>query len=245
MENDVFSGSDPEQIRLMEERVILVDEKDRVLGDMSKKDSHLVSNNLPLHRAFSVFLFDSHGRMLMQQRAPAKITFPSYWTNTVCSHPLYTPFELGSDVSDPALGAKRAALRKLDHELGIKKGSIHSDELHYMSRIHYRAECKDGIWGEHEMDYVFMVQKDVQLEPQSNEVCDVRYVDVPELKSMFDKAEASQLELTPWFCHIMNSFGWDWWQLLLQEGAGALPSAQDANTVHSLGFDKSPLESRM
>lgn len=239
MVHDALANSDPEQVRLMEERVILVDPKDHVLGDMSKKDAHLVSNNLPLHRAFSIFLFDSRGRMLMQQRAPTKVTFPSYWTNTVCSHPLYTPFELGSDASDPTLGVKRAALRKLEHELGVKKHSVHPDELQFMSRIHYRAECKDGIWGEHEIDYVFMVQKDVELAPQSNEVCGVRYVDIPELKSMFDKARASDLELTPWFCHIMNAFGWKWWHLLLQEGAGALKSAQDVDIVHAVGFDTS------
>lgn len=47
-----------------------------------------------LHRAFSVFLFNSKGELLLQQRAPEKITFPEYWTNTCCSHPLYNPDEL-------------------------------------------------------------------------------------------------------------------------------------------------------
>jgi isopentenyl-diphosphate Delta-isomerase len=47
-----------------------------------------------LHRAFSVFIFNSKGELLLQQRASEKITFPDYWTNTCCSHPLYTPDEL-------------------------------------------------------------------------------------------------------------------------------------------------------
>lgn len=229
---DVLSNADPEQARLMNERVILVDPSDNVIGDMSKKDAHLVSENLPLHRAFSVLLFDSEGRMLLQQRAPTKITFPSYWTNTVCSHPLHTPTELGTDVGDSVFGAKRAAIRKLGHELGIKESDVHPNDLHYMTRILYRAECSDGTWGEHELDYIFIIQKDLQLTPEPNEVCDVRYVDASELSSMFADAEASRLKLTPWFCHIVKSFGWRWWELLRSEGLSTLSRAQDAEKIH-------------
>lgn len=51
-------------------------------------------NNGMLHRAFSVFLFNQKGELLLQQRSDAKITFPGYWTNTCCSHPLYFEIEL-------------------------------------------------------------------------------------------------------------------------------------------------------
>ena len=68
------------------------------------------------HRAFSVFLFDKENRLLLQQRASEKITFPSYWTNTCCSHPLMRADET---IEEKAFGVKNAATRKLEHELGI------------------------------------------------------------------------------------------------------------------------------
>lgn len=233
---DVLSDSDPVQVQLMKERVILVDPSDTVIGHMSKKDSHLLSNDLPLHRAFSLFLFDQDGRMLLQQRAPTKVTFPSFWTNTVCSHPLYRPEELGDDANDPTLGAKRAVIRKIDHELGVGDNSLETSDLHYLTRIRYRAHCDDGIWGEHELDYIFFAQKNVTLKPEPNEVCNTRYVSVPELKSMFLEADNDRkISLTPWFRHIMKSFGWEWWKILLDHGLQGLQKAQDSETVHAMG----------
>lgn len=233
----VLAGSDPEQIRLMSEEVILVDHEDKVVGSMSKKDSHLVSNDLPLHRAFSIFLFDTKGRMLLQQRAAEKITFPSFWTNTVCSHPLHMPSELGlNDNNNQVTGAKRAALRKLSHELGVKEGAVLLKDLHYMTRIHYRADCDGGLWGEHEVDYIFMAMKDIELEPEPNEVRAVRYVTQEELKTLFVEAKGSEsLRFTPWFCHIVNEFGWDWWNTLLLKGTDGLQDLQDTKTVHLMG----------
>merc|ERR1719261_893257 len=79
---------------LMEkDTVLLLDDEDNVIGSASKKDSHVFSAEQPygqLHRAFSVFIFDeTDGRLLLQQRASSKITFPDVWTNTCCSHPLH------------------------------------------------------------------------------------------------------------------------------------------------------------
>ena len=110
---------DDTQVKLMEEQCILVDRDDRVVGHNSKKMCHIISQDGTvgiLHRAFSVFLFNSSGKLLLQQRSPAKITFPSYFTNTCCSHPLYLPEELEEEKQ---LGVRRAAQRKLFHELGI------------------------------------------------------------------------------------------------------------------------------
>lgn len=233
---DVLAGSDPEQIRLMNERVILVDEKDNVIGNMSKKDSHLISNDLPLHRAFSVFLFDEKGRMLLQQRAAEKVTFPLYWTNTVCSHPLHIPSELGDeDNGDAVAGTKRAAIRKLSHELGIRRGDVKMDDLRYMTRILYRAPCDDGIWGEHELDYVFVAQKNVHLNPSVNEIKDVRYVTQSELRDMFNRdGGADGTRLTPWFKHIVNGFGWSWWDSVLSSGAPRLSNHEDTVRIHTM-----------
>lgn len=234
---DVLADSDPEQVRLMGEEVILVDHEDRVIGSMSKKDSHLISNDLPLHRAFSVFLFDPQGRMLLQQRAATKVTFPSYWTNTVCSHPLHTPSELGSeDNGDEVIGAKRAALRKLTHELGMRKGALTTDDLHYLTRIHYRANCDNGVWGEHEVDYVFLAQKEVELSPEPNEVSAVQYVTEQGLEAMFREADRSEtVRLTPWFRYIVESFGWSWWKTLLDKSTSGLKEIQDIKTIHAMG----------
>lgn len=102
-----------------------------------------------LHRAFSVFLFNDKNELLLQQRASEKITFPDMWTNTCCSHPLGIPGEGGSNLPDAIEGAKRAAQRKLDHELGIKPEQVPIEKFKFLTRIHYKAPS-DGKWGEHE-----------------------------------------------------------------------------------------------
>ena len=114
-----------------------------------------------LHRAFSVFLFDSQNRLLLQQRADAKITYPDLWTNTCCSHPLNYPEEGGLDLKYAVPGAKRAAVRKLWDELAIKPTVTESesflDKFKFLTRIIYKAvnvspKEKPGeeTWGEHE-----------------------------------------------------------------------------------------------
>ena len=106
-----------------------------------------IKNGL-LHRAFSAFVFrPSDGKLLLQQRASEKITFPDMWTNTCCSHPL-DDFE-EEKIEKDQLGVKIAASRKLEHELGIPRQQTPIDEFQYLTRIHYLAPS-DGPWGEHE-----------------------------------------------------------------------------------------------
>ncbi|KAG8982378.1 isopentenyl-diphosphate delta-isomerase idi1, partial [Tulasnella sp. 427] len=86
-----LSEYDPEQSRLMSERCIVVTPQDKPIGALDKKTCHLMENINKglLHRAFSAFVFHPQsGKLLMQQRATEKITFPDMWTNTCCSHPL-------------------------------------------------------------------------------------------------------------------------------------------------------------
>ena len=104
-----------------------------------------------LHRAFSVFLFDHNNRLLLQRRASEKITFPNMWTNTCCSHPLGVPEETGSELPAAVEGAKRAAQRKLEQELGIKAKQVPLENFNFLTRIHYKA-ASDGKWGEHESE---------------------------------------------------------------------------------------------
>jgi len=166
-----LSSYDPEQSRLMDEKCILVDEDDNAIGAVDKKTckstqlvflittiahfillriGHLMENINKglLHRAFSVFIFrPSDGKLLLQQRASEKITFPDMWTNTCCSHPL-DDFE-AEKIEKDQLGVRVAASRKLDHELGIPQSQTPVDEFQYLTRIHYLAPSS-GMWGEHE-----------------------------------------------------------------------------------------------
>ncbi|KAH8700813.1 isopentenyl-diphosphate delta-isomerase [Talaromyces proteolyticus] len=204
-----LEGYDEEQVRLMEEVCIVLDNDDKPIGSASKKTCHLMTNidRGLLHRAFSVFLFDSNNRLLLQQRAAEKITFPDLWTNTCCSHPLGIAGETGAELSAAVEGVKRAAQRKLDQELGIKAQQVPLDKFDFLTRIHYLAPS-DGKWGEHEIDYILFIQADVDVNPNPNEVQDIKYVTPDELKSMFNDPA---LKFTPWFKLICNSMLFEWW----------------------------------
>lgn len=117
----------------MPAEVILVDPQDQVLGKMEKLEVH--EKGL-LHRAFSIFLFNSKGEMLIQQRALEKYHSPGLWTNACCSHP------------SPGESLEQACSRRLMEELGI------SAELSYMFQFTYRAELENGLI-EHELDHVY------------------------------------------------------------------------------------------
>jgi len=208
-----LSKYDPEQSRLMEERCILVDEQDRALGAADKKTCHLMENINKglLHRAFSAFVFrPDDGKLLLQQRATEKITFPDMWTNTCCSHPL-DDFE-EEKVETDQLGVKVAASRKLEHELGIPKEQTPIDQFQYLTRIHYLAPS-NGLWGEHEVDYILFITANVTVTPNLNEIRDYKYVDKAELQSMFDDPANS---FTPWFKLIARDFLFGWWDELIQ-----------------------------
>ncbi|EON98953.1 putative isopentenyl-diphosphate delta-isomerase protein [Phaeoacremonium minimum UCRPA7] len=210
--SDALDGHDEEQIRLMDEVCIVLDENDLPIGTASKKLCHLMTNidKGLLHRAFSVFLFDDQNRLLLQQRASEKITFPDMWTNTCCSHPLGIPTETGSNLPDSIAGVKNAARRKLDHELGIKKEQVPFEDFHFLTRIHYKAPS-DGKWGEHEIDYILFIKANVDLNPNLNEVRDTKYVTADELKEQF---KDPSLTFTPWFKLICNSMLFEWWESL-------------------------------
>lgn len=221
VDNDL-SGYDDEQIRLMDEVCIVLDKDDNAIGTASKKDCHLMSNINKglLHRAFSTFLFHpTSKKLLLQQRASEKITFPDMWTNTCCSHPLAHPSETGhGDLVSNAEGAKRAAIRKLDHELGIPNADVPFEKFDYLTRIHYLAPS-DGKWGEHEIDYILFVEADPSLNINKNEVKDVRWVSRDELKQMFHDVETKtgkdkDLKYTPWFKLICEGMLYQWWEAL-------------------------------
>ena len=151
-----------------------------------------------LHRAFSAFVFrPSDGKLLLQQRATEKITFPDMWTNTCCSHPL-DDFAAEREEAGQ-LGVRVAASRKLEHELGIPPAQTPVDGFQYLTRIHYLAPS-DGLWGEHEVDYILFMTGDVSVTPNLNEIRDYKYVDKAELQAMFEDSGKRALPCAPPFC---------------------------------------------
>lgn len=185
------------------------------------------NGNTALHRAFSVFIFNNEDKLLLQQRAGVKITFPLHWTNTCCSHPLHIPTELTPE--SPVDGVKTAAIRKLEQELGIR--DIPKDSLKFLTRILYKAES-NGTWGEHEVDYILLCkvdQAEVNLDLNANEVEDVKYVSQAELKAMF---EDTSVTMTPWFKLICEHFLFQWWSRMANDGLDSLTS--DSTTIHNM-----------
>ena len=223
-QDDDLSGHDAEQIRLMDEVCIVVDTNDQPLGSASKKTCHLMSKieHGLLHRAFSVFLFHpTTHKLLLQQRASEKITFPNMWTNTCCSHPLAHPTETGNgDLASSVEGAKRAGQRKLDHELGIKTEQVPLSAFDFLTRIHYLAPS-DGKWGEHEIDYILFIEAEPGLDINRNEVRETAWVSQDELKQLFTDAETKvgpgkDFTFTPWFRLICESMLFDWWDAMVK-----------------------------
>mgnify|MGYP006105646863 CR=1 FL=1 len=193
-----LQGYDEVQKEMMEENCIIVDNNDQIIGQDSKVNCHL--NEGKLHRAFSVLLFNSSNKLLIQQRADEKITFPSIWANSCCSHPLYQNGE-----ENGIEGAKSAAIRKLTQELGIEMGSIKSENMNFVTKMHYKARA-DKKWVEHEIDYIFVVKRDVQINPNSNEIQKTNYVNKKELDNLFKLSNNDDVKIGPWFKLIREHF---------------------------------------
>jgi len=207
---------------------ILLDADDNVIGHCSKKKAHIFRELAPrgiLHRAFSVFLFDSEGRLLLQKRADDKVTFRAVWTNTCCSHPLFgfspTEVDTPEDVKNGTVrGVKRAAVRKLEQELGIPPSEVDPERFKFLTRLHYWAadvvtHGKNSPWGEHEIDYILFYQlkegETLTIKPNPEEVDDIKWVTKSALVSELANSEAkdkngSKLIWSPWFRIIVQRF---------------------------------------
>uniref|UniRef100_A0A7N0ZYI3 isopentenyl-diphosphate Delta-isomerase n=1 Tax=Kalanchoe fedtschenkoi TaxID=63787 RepID=A0A7N0ZYI3_KALFE len=227
------AGMDAVQRKLMfDDECILVDENDGEVGHESKYNCHLWENiqtKHMLHRAFSVFLFNSKYELLLQQRSATKVTFPLVWTNTCCSHPLYRESEL---IHENSLGVRNAAQRKLLDELGIPAEDVPVDEFTPLGRMLYKAPS-DGKWGEHELDYLLFIVKDVSVNPNPDEVADIKYVNKEQLRELLRKADAGEegLKLSPWFRLVVDNFLYKWWDHVEKD---TLHEAADMKTIHKL-----------
>lgn len=163
----------------MIENVIIVDKNDKQIGTMEKMEAH---KKAKLHRAFSVFIFNSKNQMLLQQRAADKYHCGGLWTNTCCSHP--RPDE---DIMD-------AAHRRLKEEMGF------DTTLQEMLSFVYKAPFENGLT-EHEFDHVFFGFHDDGIKPNKKEVSDYKYVSIDEI---VQDVKAHPDRYTPWFKIILN-----------------------------------------
>ena len=158
----------------MEEFVILVDDQDKEWGKMEKIQAHQMGL---LHRAFSVFVFNSKGELLLQKRSPGKYHSGGLWTNTCCSHP-----RIGEEVSE-------GAIRRLEEEMGI------TCELTNGFQFVYKASFDNGLT-EHEYDHVLFGQSDQQPRVDSSEVSDWRFASIEEIES---ELQSNSDAYTVWF----------------------------------------------
>ena len=157
----------------MEEQVILVDLDDVPRGQMGKMEAH---EKGMLHRAFSVFIFNSKCELLLQQRALHKYHSMGLWTNTCCSHQRIGESNI------------RAAKRRLMEEMGI------DCELSFLFKFTYKAIFENGLT-EHEIDHVFFGMSDKLPVINPDEVASFKYVD---LETLTKDIEVNPNAYTPW-----------------------------------------------
>jgi isopentenyl-diphosphate delta-isomerase len=154
--------------------VILVDEKDTPLGTMEKLQAHKEG---VLHRAFSVFLFNKDGDLLLQRRNEDKYHSGGLWTNTCCSHP------------KPGESMIEGASTRLQEEMGI------STTIEFAFSFIYKAIFENGLI-ENEYDHVFIGSYNAEPNPAPEEVSDWRYVSLADVKKEISETPENY---TAWF----------------------------------------------
>ena len=157
------------------EELILVDAHDNPTGTLSKALCH--NGDGILHRAFSLFIFNDKGELLLQQRSGEKRLWPLYWSNSCCSHP-----RSGETMA-------QAVDRRLAQELGMRS------ELEFIYKFRYQANyAEEG--SEHELCSVYLGRSNARPSVNANEIAEVRYLSA---KALEDELGRSAQRFTPWF----------------------------------------------
>jgi isopentenyl-diphosphate delta-isomerase len=169
------------------EEVILVDTDDNEIGIMEKIEAH---EKALLHRAFSVFIFNSKGEMLLQQRAKSKYHSGGLWTNACCSHPRKNETTLA------------AAERRLNEEMGI------TVQLKHIFSFTYKTNFDNGLT-EHEFDHVFVGYYDGRPNINTNEVENYAYNTINLLE---ENIKINSSLYTTWFLIAFPKVV-KWWKL--------------------------------
>ena len=159
----------------MIDEVILIDHRDNDIGSEEKDACHRIPTKL--HRAFSIFIVNEQGNMLIHKRAVTKKTWPGFWSNACCSHPR------------KGEGLPEATLRRLHEELGF------TCPLQHILTFRYKADYNTE-FGENEIDHVFVGQFDGVIKPNKDEIEDWRFISIEELsRDIYKNPE----KYTPWF----------------------------------------------
>lgn len=169
------SRDSTEVVSFDDEPLILVDEHDREIGFLDKASAHLGQG--VLHRAFSLFVFNPQGELLLQQRASGKRLWPGFWSNTCCSHP-----RRGETM-------EQAIHRRLDEELGLQC------ELQFLFKFEYQAQF-DADGAEHELCGVYAGRSAARPSVNINEISALRYISPDALDA---EMNARPQTFTPWF----------------------------------------------
>ena len=159
--------------------LILVDKQDQQWGKLEKELVHQLGL---LHRAFSIFIFNSKGELLLQQRADNKYHSGGLWTNTCCSHPRF-----GEDMND-------ALSRRLNEEMGMEL------KTEFAFSFVYKTKFENGLT-EHEYDHVFFGISDDLPYPEKLEVQDWKYMSI---KTLENELESNPHQYTAWLKICFN-----------------------------------------
>ncbi|XP_040611509.1 isopentenyl-diphosphate delta-isomerase 2 isoform X2 [Mesocricetus auratus] len=133
-----------------------------------------------------------------------------HFTDSCSSHPLSRPEELEEK---DALGVRRAALRRLQDELGIPQDQVSLEDIVFMTRYHYKAKS-DAVWGEHEVCYLLLVRKDVTISSDPSEISSFSYLTREELGELLERDTRGEVNVTPWLRIIVERFLNMWWPYL-------------------------------
>lgn len=201
--------------------LVMVNENDNIVGTKKALLAHTMGD-LTLHRAFSVFIFNKEGKLLIQKRSSDKLVYPGLWSNSCCSHPFINPLSF----TNPVLDCINHAIIRLNYELNI---NAEEKDFCFYDRMLYKATLdekffkflgkeinlenfkefsksdntnlkKDERFGEYEVDYLFILKNDFEFKPRGSEVEEVKYVDFDELKELIEEKK-----VTPWFEMIFES----------------------------------------
>ncbi len=166
---------------MKEEIVILVDSLDNQIGTMDKMEAH---EKAILHRAFSVFILNDRGELMLQQRAHNKYHSPSLWTNTCCSH------------QREGEGNIKAGKRRLKEEMGF------TTDLKELFHFIYKAQLDNGL-SEHELDYVLIGHYEGSPTINKSEVADWKWMEIKQIK---ESIKVNPNMYTVWFKIIFDQF---------------------------------------
>ena len=170
------------------ELLIVVDKHDTIIDYKSKIDCH--QGDGILHRAFSIFIFNDDGQLILQKRSNKKWLWPHYWSNSCCSHP-----RKGEKVEE-------AAYRRLKEELGIES------PLTFLFKFQYSVPYKN-VGSEREMCSVLIGKSNSHISPNKNEIDEWKYMDIEKLD---ENMSVNPDKYTPWFKLEWERIKKDHWQ---------------------------------